>query len=895
MTIIRKPVITGTRESPIIHALPCIGCGPQRAAHLAANPTGDASFNCPNLRSGDPTKCGKTCFLYPRKVRGGEWHFHQGIDVGGTEGVSEIRSVTDGVVHYARNEPNADPYSGYGKVVVIKSEPFAPGEFFYYLYAHCDSVSVSEGDVIRQQQVIAKVGRTQYFRGGPDHTDTMGPHLHFEVATRPYWNSRNRVGMAETTLDNPRGGARIDPLEHLERLGPWGDKKLYFPLVSGGGDETANEISVEAAQRLYEASERDNVGGYFPLGANNIWHGGVHLRAEGNAVVRAPFDAKIVAVRLDPDPVRARGPFGSLNFVLLHHELPDPIVEQLRGSRPPARESWRGAVGQYRGRARRRREVPNTPEHVREIKQLLHEINLYSPDPPELVDDGATVDPAFLEAILRFQSDFSRNPDGVIDIPGSSYHRLQERVELQRREREVAAAVGRGEPAPRPKTVYSLLMHLQPEPLEDALVSRIPWLGRVQLEPTEAERAQEEAERAQRAARREAEIIADGADRHYHLAGDVGPPRRTRGPANNTTDLAWVQRRLTRHGMFSGAADGQWSAELEQAIQQFQREHVRWYQSHRPDARISAGGRTGSTEDTLRMTPAEIEASEDDPAAAREGSLDRRFVNRVTERHSDTGVARVLTGLDIPINAGEVVWTAGVGIGFAEVDGDAEACGIAVRGADASATQPSIHWEIFTEEALIGEWQQVDDDRDDDLAVDVPSLINTAQGDADAAAEPFDEAYDDPAHAPAEDGGTAAEADEDSTLTEDDVLSVAEIRAFFASERSRFLRRTQVRFHSEWALNLSNTVDALRELGWNTRCLESSLAPYMWWSEADDAVPASKLVWHYNPIAFMERYWQLLPRRAEPAATSSTSSTSSEAEAAPAELCDVDPERQICE
>ena len=72
----------------------------------------------------------------------------------------------------------------------------------------------------------------------------------------------------------------------------------------------------------------------------------------------------------------------------------------------------------------------------------------------------------------------------------------------------------------------------------------------------------------------------------------------------------------------------------------------------------------------------------------------------------------------------------------------------------------------------------------------------------------------------------------------------------------------------------------LRELGWNTRCLAPSLAPYLWWPAADDAVPASPLVWHYNPIAFMQRYWQLFPRPAEatptPAPTnSSTTRTTS--------------------
>lgn len=866
MTIRRIPVVGVSR---LIHRLPCIGCATQRADHLgrnaAASRESNIDFTCPNYGSNDPSKCARTCFLYPRLVRRESWHFHQGIDVPGREGVSEIVSVTDGVVHFARNERTADRYSGYGKVVVVHSESH------YYMYAHCHDVRVRTGDTVRQQQVIATVGRTQYFSSGVDTSDTMGPHLHFEVSNASY-----PVSAGETSLDNPSAGPRIDPLEHLESLGPWGPKKFYFPLVAGASDETGHEISTESTQQLLEATERDDVGGYFPLGANNIWHGGVHLRGESNALVRAPFDAKIVALRLDPDPVRARAAFGSVNFVLLHHELPEHIVTSLRDSRPPAREPWRGAVGRYVGRARRRREVPNSPEHVREVKQLLHELAEYNPSDPALVDDGTTVDEAFLAAILHFQG---ARADGVIDIPGATYGRLRAAVEALRRQRDDDDRRTRGEPAARPNMVYSLLMHLRPEPLEDALVARIPWLGRVALEPSEAEAAQEAAERAERIARRDAEIAADGPDRDYSLHGDVGPPRRRRPPPNEHDDVAWVQRRLIRHGMFSGTPDGLWSAALDAAIRAFQAAHVPYYQGRTPDAAISP---TGSTSHTLRMTPTELELEEHDPAAARAGTLDRRFAARAAQLDAASGVARVLTGLDVRIRAGEPIWTAGVGLAVSA--GESESRGIATRGRDEAETSAVIHWEIFTEEPLVGGWEQIDDDRDDDLAVDVPALINRAQASA-PPVEPFDEAYDDPAEAAHGDASAR-------TLGEDDVLSVAEIRSFYASEASRFLRTVQCRFTSEWGVNPTSTVDALRELGWNTRLLAARLTPYLWWDAAGDAVPSSPLVWHYNPIAFMERYRQLYPPPPDPAPTPSAPEPSGPADG---EMCSPDAAELICE
>jgi peptidoglycan hydrolase-like protein with peptidoglycan-binding domain len=720
------------------------------------------------------------------------------------------------------------------------------------------------------------VGRTQYFGNGVDTSDTMGPHLHFEVS-----NARYPVVAGETSLDNPRGGGRIDPLEHLESLRGWGARKFYFPLVRGASDEVGHEVGDESAQRLFEATERDDAGGYFPLGANNIWHGGVHLRADPEALVRAPFDAKVVALRLDPDAVRAHGAFGSVNFVLLHHELPDHVARSLAGTRTPAREPWRGAVGRPLPRVRRRREVPNSPEHVREVKQLLHELGHYNPEDPALVDDGSVLDAPFLAAIIEFQG---AHADGVIDIPGTSHARLPEAVEASRRRREDDARAARGEPPARPRMVYSLVMHLRAEPLEDALVERIPWLARMNLEPTADETAREAAERAERSARLAAEIAEDGPDRTFSLRGDVGPPRRRRSPANAPDDVRWVQRRLRRHHAFSGEPDGLWSASLDAAVRAFQTAHVPYYRGRPADASISP---TGSTSHTLRMTPSELETQEHDPEAAGAGTLDRRFAARAAQVDATTGVAQVLTGLDVTIYAGEPIWTAGVGLAFAP--SDVEGPGIATRAADEASTSTVVHWEIFTEEPLLDDWEQIDDDRDDDLAVDVPSLINRVQASV-PPPEPFDEAYDDPTTAPPEDG--ASEPAEVRTLGEDDVLSLTEIRSFYAGESSRFLREVQCRFTSEWGVNPSSTVDALRALGWNTRLLAARLAPYLWWDAAGTAVPSSPLVWHYNPIAFMQRYARLFPQPPDPPPTPSPSEPSPDPDA---DLCSIDPAELICE
>ncbi len=902
MTDFRKPVITvrdgRVIESSIIHALPCRGCEPQRNAHRLAVIAGTARnrhFTCPNRGSGTD-HCHSHCFQYPRLVRERDdnWHFHQGIDVHGEEGVSQILSVTAGTVHFARNERTSDAYGGYGKVVVVHTAPY------WYLYAHCHEVLVQTGDTVDEAQPIATVGRTQYLSDGRVSSDTMRPHLHFEVSREryPIRDGRNR----ETALDNDNSTMpRIDPGAHLRDLGPWGPKRFFFPLVSGATDEDDYEVTAERTVAMYEATERDNPGGTFPLGANNVWHGGVHLHGSPGSLVRAPFDGRVVAARLDADPRRARGYFGSMNFVLLHHELPANIVEQLRSEGGSAsREPWRGAVGEFRGTGRRRREVPNTSSDVVEVKRLLHGAGHYDPEDSTLLTNG-TAEPGFIEAILAFQRTFVRRPDGVIDIPGSSYRRLQQAEQARQREQQAAAARERGEPEPRPSLVYSLFMHLHPETLDDALAERIPWLARVQLEPSEEERQQEERDRREREQRVNSEITEDGADRDYAMQDDVGPPRRRRGPANTEDDVRWVQRRLTRHGHYSGPADGQWSDAVDQGVRAFQSEHVAYYRNRTPDAGISAGR---ATDAALRQTPAELEAAAEDPQA-RDGGIDRRLVSRAAERSDEAGPTAVVTDLDARISAGEPLWTAGVGRAFNDTSVRAPApaapapaaTGVSARAADASAPQPIIHWSIFSEEPLIGAWDEIEDTDNADLTVDVASLINRAQQraqqqDADDEDGPQGSEGEDTADSgEGEDapGGSEGEAAPDGSedrapsdqaaagsdgsgsggpagaLREDEILSVEEIHRFYASEDSHFLRRVQCRFNSEWGLDLDQTVDALRGMGWNTRLLSHQMAPYMWWEEAGDAVPGSAVVWHYNPVAFLELYWQQYPRGEAPA------------------------------
>lgn len=85
---------------------------------------------------------------------------HKGVDIAAPEGC-EIYAADDGVVDIA-----IEMNMGYGIHCVINHEGYET------LYAHCQSLAVKKGDVVRKGDVIGHVGNTG---------QSTGPHLHFEV------------------------------------------------------------------------------------------------------------------------------------------------------------------------------------------------------------------------------------------------------------------------------------------------------------------------------------------------------------------------------------------------------------------------------------------------------------------------------------------------------------------------------------------------------------------------------------------------------------------------------------------------------------------------------------------------------------------------------------------
>jgi murein DD-endopeptidase MepM/ murein hydrolase activator NlpD len=92
--------------------------------------------------------------------------FHDGIDISAPEG-SNVYASKAGVVIYSGHR-----IRGYGLMIVIKHS-----HDLYTVYAHNKVNKVKVGERVRQNQIIALLGRTG---------NATGPHLHFEIRRKKY-------------------------------------------------------------------------------------------------------------------------------------------------------------------------------------------------------------------------------------------------------------------------------------------------------------------------------------------------------------------------------------------------------------------------------------------------------------------------------------------------------------------------------------------------------------------------------------------------------------------------------------------------------------------------------------------------------------------------------------
>lgn len=111
-------------------------------------------------------------------------------------------------------------------------------------------------------------------------------------------------------------------------------KNYALPVDIGMGTDVTDKNVTEYFRHI-DFSRR---GGYFPMGSNTTWHGGVHLHVDEGMPVVACSAGTIVAARLADKVDKAWGAFGSRNFILVKHELP-PLSGSSDSAEVPVEDS----------------------------------------------------------------------------------------------------------------------------------------------------------------------------------------------------------------------------------------------------------------------------------------------------------------------------------------------------------------------------------------------------------------------------------------------------------------------------------------------------------------------------------------------------------------------------
>jgi len=117
-----------------------------------------------------------------------------------------------------------------------------------------------------------------------------------------------------------------------------GDRAVIYTLVEGDFFEKVPmfpidiqdgfSVNKKSINKYYDHTEKEYSGGYFPVGTNTVWHGGIHIHKTVGSKVAACATGKIIAARLGEETT-AKHHYGSTNFILIRHTIAGKIFFSL--------------------------------------------------------------------------------------------------------------------------------------------------------------------------------------------------------------------------------------------------------------------------------------------------------------------------------------------------------------------------------------------------------------------------------------------------------------------------------------------------------------------------------------------------------------------------------------
>ncbi|TWT42098.1 N-acetylmuramoyl-L-alanine amidase [Phycisphaerae bacterium RAS1] len=171
-------------------------------------------------------------------------------------------------------------------------------------------------DETKRYELFATNTEAKDFKGIASHINFRSSGK-WDIGQAFKWEKLTEDAPADTPAAPPAAGPA--PAPAAPPAAPVSNSTAFaLPIDLGKG----LAVTEENRDLFYEHTELSNHGGYYPLGTNTVWHGGVHLHANVGKAVHACADGVIVAARLPSDAMLANGEYGSRAFILVQHQAP---------------------------------------------------------------------------------------------------------------------------------------------------------------------------------------------------------------------------------------------------------------------------------------------------------------------------------------------------------------------------------------------------------------------------------------------------------------------------------------------------------------------------------------------------------------------------------------------